>query len=210
MDASTANPWVGVYPYPSMFDPSQMSNPYSTYNGVSFNPYNYGGSPVNALGRVIPQGGGQPANAPPAPQQTPGTSLASSPYSSWFSGNPLITNPPTNVSPAAYASLVNNAYPQPTSGPQTDWAALSQPYQPRSNPMGSVGQQSGNMGVGYLQAMANPGNPRTPGVPIPSGGAMFQPSGGNVLQSFLANRGQNQGTGVGAGFINNLMRAQGQ
>lgn len=213
------NPFPGLEPYPMMFDPSQWSNKYNQYQGVNYNPYNYGNQvPTDALGRPIqtPQGltlnsaPQQPAPRPSTPslqslaQNNPmlGQAMAWQSFSApeQYGAGRATGDPYLDMSIASSlgqgdinagrAMMAQQANPSATSAPQ---------QQPQAAPNNA-----------YLQALANPGPVTTPGAAVPAGGPQWQPQGQSVLNAFLANRGASPGAGVGGGFINNLMRMRGR
>ena len=215
-DMMMVNPW--------MFDPSQKSNQFSNYNNQRMSyPPTYNGVPTNAMGQPIQSfldwqkanPGGTTLNSTPAmPQQAPAT------------GNPAPVGTPLN--PMGDWSVLA---PNLGMGAQTqaNYAnALGLPgsayngYSTTANRAGTAGQGAATAGAAAqaapqaspppnnwqaaLNALANPGNPVTPGatVPLQTGS---QPSGG-VNQAFLQQAGAGQG--MNQNFLSALRAIQGR
>lgn len=192
---------AGLYP-----DPSQWSNPYSSFGGsgqIPGWPTGYVGAPVNA-------GTGQPIASyqPPAP----GTTINSTPVAPQAppvqmgvmmptGGQPRVSGGEQFVplTPAPNRQNLTNYYNQ-------GGASGSQGAQSTQSATGGV--QPANLSGNYqsaLSALANPGNPITPG-------AVFNPAtqtgggaqGQGVLNNFLQNWkqggiGQTAAPGLGGG-----------
>jgi hypothetical protein len=186
---------AGLYP-----DPSQWSNPYSSFQGGALPfPPGYAGTPTNAAT-------GQPIQAgSPAPQQPTGMTLNSMPQST---GNP-------GFNAAAQADfLAGNAAGQSNlaalgygpggsirPGSQAAmYGGQQQPTTPQMQPASQAGSYNN-----ALSLLANPGNPITPGSAFTPQQA--QAGGGNtqgVLNNFIQNWqqggiGQQAAPGIGGG-----------
>ena len=208
-------------PY-SSFDPSQWQNPYSQFQSSALPwPPTYAGTPTDAMGNPIAS-----YQAPQAPQAqaaapTPGMTLNSSPAQL-----PLMPSGGTNQvrggssNPALTASDLSNYQAQqgmlagaptrqalagiPNAGQmnaQQLGAALAAQQQPGAA-AGAAGAAAGgapaNNWQAAIRALANPGNPVTPGATVPQSAQSYQPSNG-VLQQFLANW-RPAASGPGSGF----------
>jgi hypothetical protein len=217
---------------PTMFDPTQQSNQFSQYNNAAmpwpptYNPGLQGG-PVNAAtGKPIasfqqwqqqnPAGmsiNSTPAAPQAAPTTFPANPLAQSIQQANWGGGGGIGNP--NFGGANGALLTDMALgggggktfaPQPNVSPAQlqnmtvgQYAALAAPQQ--AAPQASAPP---NNWMAAVNALANPGNPVTPGanVPLQTG---TQPAGG-VNQAFLQQAGA--GAGMNQGFLNALRAIQ--
>lgn len=199
------------------FDPSQWTNPYSSFqnSGIPF-PASYSGWPTDSMGNPIqaPPGMqvGQPSAAAAAPASTPGTTLNSTPnapQSGILAGMPAGAQAAAGSgSPfgamggqlAGWQALANpeqaaagNTYGDPylnmVAGQQAPQQAA--PPTPAANPSGLTSQQ-------YLQLLAHPNPVATPGANIPQSAQSYQPNN-SVLQQFLANWTPAK-SGPGSGF----------
>jgi hypothetical protein len=191
---------------PTMLDPTQASNAYSNYNNAAlpwpptYNPGLQGG-PVNAAtGKPIQSyqnwaaanPGGLSLNSTPAAPQAPQQQMQYrqlSPGGQLPSGENYGSSTPTNV-PAQYGYAPVPQQQQAAAAPQAQAATTGAP----------------NNWQAAINALANPGNPITPGatVPLASG---TQPSGG-VNNAFLQQAGA--GVGMNQNFLNNLRAIQGR
>jgi len=173
------------------FDPTQWSNPYSLFNAGALPwPSTYAGAPTNAMGQPIAsyQAPAQPAAA--------GLTLNSTPP---FAG----AGPNAGVPGTAQYQLAQNpalALQMYQANPQNMIALqdmIGQARQPAAAPAAAA-QGAPNNWNSALAALANPGNPVTPGATVPQAAQNYQPGPG-VLQQFLQNWQPAQG-GPGAGF----------
>jgi hypothetical protein len=156
-----------------MFDPTQLSNSYSDYNGQRFNVGNYYGTPTNA-GTGQPITGYSPYVPPAASQPTPGTTLNS---------NGLTPQQIAARVQQFTAPLMPSSYEGPGTVPggspemeawrnQTAQAqAMGQLYaqnlsaQQGSQPSGMLSSASSlGSNPNYLMALAHPDKVTTPGV----------------------------------------------
>ena len=194
--------WM-VNPY--MFDPTQKSNAYSSYNNQALPwppSYNTGaGGPVNA-------GTGQPIQS----------------FQQWQQQNPAGMS--INATPAAPAAATPNYIPNSSLGMATDPSGMPygqtslgrgvtgsswqpqqmMPQQQQQQAAAPQAQASGapNNWYAALNALSNPGTPRTMGAttPLVQGS---QPAGG-VNNAFLQSVGQGQG--MNQGFLSALRQIQ--
>ena len=200
--------------YPFMFDPSQFSNKYSSFAGMSLNPfmgqYNGGSTgPTDAHGNPIQSYlDAQKAHDAWQPPAAQGTTLNTSPQSNipqyiyapggqYTGGGNNYDQMAGKNTPAQY--VVNPAYAMSQQGMGQQQAKPAAPAAP-TNPI--------DMNQAYLAALANPGKVTTQGATVPQAAPPSNQSG--VLQQFLTNW-QNQGSptqGAGnynnAGFFNSL------
>jgi hypothetical protein len=188
------------------FDPSQWSNPYSSFQNraIPF-PASYAGWPTDANGNPIQMPPGmtlnntpaQPAPAPPAATQAPYSPPNNIMLGSSSGGGPggIGAGSPNTIG----ANLpVLNGFGPPSQLPQ---AAAPAPQAPAAGPGGLTAQQ-------YLQLRANPGYIATPGATVPQSQTSYQPGSG-VLQQFLANWNPAQ-SGPGSGFQQQFAKALGK
>ena len=214
----TVNPW--------MFDPSQLSNQFSNYNnqrmpGPSYNP-GLAGGPVNAAtGQPIASyqqwaaqnPAGMTLNATPA---TPQPAPAPSGGITW-NGNTAMNSSGQRATPS---QIMQNVYSQlgyqpvygqvgRVSGQQigaTPYQGPPQQQQPQATaPQAQTPSQPGQWQAA-LNALANPGNPVTPGATVPMATGS-QPAGG-VNQAWL--QGIGGGQGMNQNFISALRNIQGR
>jgi hypothetical protein len=190
---------------PFMFEPSQISNQFSNFNNAAMPwppTYNTGaGGPVNAAtGQPIQSyqnwaqanPGGLSLNSTPAAPQAPQQQMQyrqTSPGGQLPSGENYGSATPTNV-PAQYAYMP---------APQQQQAAAA----PQAAPQAGAAP---NNWQAAINALANPGNPVTPGATVPLATGT-QPSGG-VNNAFLQQAGA--GVGMNQNFLNNLRAIQGR
>ena len=217
-----------IQAYPFMFDPSQFSDPYSTYNKMAL-PFmgQYAGAPTDAHGNPIASYGQaqqahdawNAANPAPAPAaKAPGTTLNSAqqlynqmaaPSAMNPTGNPAFGASEWGFGLGAQGAVDRNspAYQMDPSGAGTGAGGAG------TGVPGTIGGGSAaapaapapsnpiDMNAAYLQALANPGKVTTPGATVPQSAPPSASSG--VLQQFLQNW-QNQGQPTtGAGNYNN-------
>jgi hypothetical protein len=195
---------------PYMFEPSQLSNPYSNYGGSALPwppTYNTGlaGGPVNAAtGKPIQSfqqwqqqnPGGLSINSTPAQPQAPANPLTQAASPSGLNS--------MGLNPAAYAMGLQGPSAMNPSGNAALFAANWGGFMPMGSQGGGGGgqpqaapqaapQASGppNNWQAAINALANPGNPVTQGanVPMVTGS---QPAGG-VNNAFLQQAGAGQG-----------------
>jgi hypothetical protein len=200
------NTWM-TNPY--MFEPSQLSNQFSNYNNAALPwppSYNTGaGGPVNAAtGRPIQSfqqwqqanPGGMNINATPAQPAPPTTALLS----------PQLAMQGFGSRPVG-GGMVQDYGPNGAFGGQSIPYGSAHPAAQQQAPQAAP-QASGppNNWQAAINALANPGNPVTPGatVPLQSG---TQPAGG-VNQAFLQQAGAGQG--MNQNFLNALRSIQGR
>lgn len=204
-----ANPWL--------FDPSQQSNPYSPYSGAvpwppSYNP-GLAGGPVNAAtGRPIQSYQNWAAQNPQQPAAQ-GTTLNTGP--SQYAGSQALLSM-LGITPQMYANSAatpDQIAAMALGGGAGLGAQLNSPSMLTAfgiNPWGSTPgttqgapqaqpAQSGAPNNWYpaLNALANPGNPVTPGATVPMQQG-YQPAGG-INQAFLQARGMGPGATGGPG-----------
>ena len=215
--------------YPFMFDPSQFSNKYSPFAGMSLNPfmgqYNGGATgPTDAHGNPI--GSYQTAQAQhdawnaanPAPAMAPPTTLNSTPQhgvgglqpGQWDGPDGLPAGTPTggfqhatmsDGMPYGQTNLGRGVVGTSWQGPGGGQGAPQQPAAPQA----AAPQNPYDMNQAYLQALQNPGHVTTPGATVAQAAPPSNQSG--VLQQFLANWGGNSkgaGNYDNSGFINSL------
>jgi hypothetical protein len=180
-------------PYGS-FDPSQWSNPYSSFYGRALPwPSSYLGTPNNALGQPIAPPQGLTLNSTPAQPQAPPAAGTNS--------------PPPGVIPFQHATMPDGMpYGQTSLGrgvvgsswePSPYMPPQQQQQAPAAAPAGPNNWQS------TLAMLGNPGPVTTPGATVPQAPqGSAEPSPG-VLQNFLANWRPAQ-SGPGAGFTQNF------
>ena len=196
------------------FDPSQWTNPYSSYYGKALPwPSSYVGMPTNALGQPIASPPiaspphGMTLNSTPAQPQAP---AAAAPIhgvgglqpGQYDGSNGLPTGQPMQFAhatdpsgmPAGQTSLGRGVV-----GPSWQPSPVG-PQQPQQAPMG--GAPPANNWQSTLAMLANPGPVTTPGATVPQAPTSNQPGPG-VLQNFLANWSPAQ-SGPGSGFTQNF------
>jgi hypothetical protein len=203
-------------PYPFQFDPSQWSNPYSSYKGAAFPSTSYSGTPTDAHGNPIGSyqaalAAQQAAAAAQAPAASPqGTTLNSSPQIPQFlpigmgqgtggaaGGQNAMGSPGQAVGGQLTGGgyMINPAYAiqqmQQQAAPKPAAAAPQAPAAPPGPDMNQA----------YLAALSNPGHVTTPGATVPESPTPSGQSG--VLQQFLANWNQKGQPTQGAGNYNN-------
>jgi len=200
------------------FDPSQWSNPYSSFqnSAIPF-PASYAGWPTDANGNPIQPPQGMTLNSSPAQPAAPQAAA------------------PAPRSIASYAQATptgggqNMSYINPSAGivgygpqQQLPGAPINNPIggQPAALPPAPAPQASAPaagtpLQVGqpltaqqYLQLRANPGYIATPGATVPQSATSYQPGSG-VLQQFLANWNPAQ-SGPGSGFQQQFAKALGK
>lgn len=191
--------------YPAMFDPSQMTNKYSTMNSSSFPMYNYYGVPTDAQGNPISSY--KAPVAPPAPVPTPGTSINSRPTGT------IYDNPDLQGSQGVTAinQLLGGqgGYGNQNQNSAAGLALLMGLDPSRINGLGSgANSGSSNMnvtgsaspsdpGFAYLLAQAHPDKVVTPGITPPPRAS--QPGNFN-LDSLIANMRANAVTAPPGGY----------
>jgi hypothetical protein len=196
-DMLMANPW--------MLDPSQQSNQFSSYNNAPLPfPPSYAGTPVNAAtGKPIQSfldwqqqnPGGMTINQTPAQPQAPATPTIGAQALQAIGMGGLLGS----LDPQKAAALQEMVLPGSSRIPGVGGQTQTAPAAPQAS------GPPNNWGAA-LSALANPGNPVTPGatVPLTQG---FQPSGG-VNAAFLQNA---QGRpGMNQNFLSALAAIQGR
>lgn len=176
------------------FDPSQWSNPYSSFQnkGIPF-PASYMGWPTDAMGNPIAATSATPGLTPgqtsaaAAPASTPGTTLNSSPTgggSPWM-GNSSAYRPPTQaggqytVNPAAFSALGGSVDPSTGQTIYQANRALQGYYTPAGSPGAMAGLSPADMS-GLNQAITGGGQQAAAPTPAAS------PSGGLTAQQYLS------------------------
>lgn len=197
------NPW--------MFDPSQQSNQFSSYNNRPMPGPSYAGAPVNAAtgqpiqsfldwqaqnpgGTTLNQTPAQPAQAP---MTDPNAGLrAALAGMGGYQGNPSLGAylAGQGPSPGQARSLAAMGYPVPP-GPGATGTPSAAPQGAGAAP---------NNWAAALSALANPGRVTTPGATVPMATGS-QPAGG-VNQAWL--QGIGGGQGMNQNFVNALRAIQ--
>lgn len=185
------------------FDPSQWSNPYSSFQntGIPF-PASYAGWPTDSMGNPIQAPPGMTLNsspaapaaaAPAAPAAPAQPSNALSPQIMQqldFNARRLTGNATGGAANAATSAQIQNYLNNPPRQ-QAPQAPVAPTPAPAANPAGLTSQQ-------YLQLLAHPNRVATPGATVPQAASSAQPGPG-MLQSFLANWNP-AASGPGSGF----------
>jgi hypothetical protein len=132
-----------------MFDPSQLSNKYSSMNAMNFPMYNYYGTPTDAMGNPID------SYVPPATPVTPsqGTTLNTNSAAGKFT--------PVHL-PPAYAYDWGNSHSTGYYPSQNDAQQRMAAAKNAVAPAAQATPPTGNLN--YLLALANPNKVHTPGV----------------------------------------------
>jgi hypothetical protein len=215
------------------FDPSQWSNPYSSFQntGIPF-PASYLGWPTDSMGNPI--------------QPTPGMTLNSTPQSAaGLPSSPAAGAAPAAAAPQASAGGIpasnlqqqrlaqlnaapyNNALSSVNSGlggwgsggvspsqaaiqqmalaGQTQALSGGMPQQQAAPAAAPAGPSSGLTAQQYLSLLAHPNPVTTPGATVPQSAQAYQPSNG-VLANFLANW-KPATSGPGSGFQQGFAKA---
>jgi hypothetical protein len=204
-------------PYPFQFDPSQWSNPYSSYKGAPFPATSYSGTPTDAHGNPIGSyqaalAAQQVAAAAQAPAASPqGTTLNSTPNAGAFAGLHYMSPSGIQTYPGQVGSYVqtspggqlpsgeNYGSATPTNIPAQYQFIPAQ--QQQAAPQAPAAPAGPDMNAAYLAALQNPGHVTTPGATVPQSPTPSGQSG--VLQQFLANWNQKGQPTQGAGNYNN-------
>jgi hypothetical protein len=227
--AMADNSQIAQYPY--MFDPSQMSNKYSPYAGVSipWGSYNGGSTgPTDAHGRPIQSyqdaqtahnawAAANPAqmaaptslNSNPSlpPKGSPARAMYDAGYGDWSQLDPSLGHssiPQATGSdgmPAGQTNLGRGVTGTSWQGPGGGQGMPQQQAAPQTQSQ----QNPYDMNAAYLAALSNPGHVTTPGATVAQSAPPSNQSG--VLQQFLANWGGNSkgaGNYDNSGFINSL------
>ena len=193
-----------IQAYPFMFDPSQFSDPYSSYNKMAL-PFmgQYSGVPTDAHGNPIQSYlDAQAAHNAWQPPAAAGTTLNTSPQSNipqyiydpggqYSGGGNNYDQMAGKNTPAQY--IVNPAYAMSQQGMGQQQAKPAAPAAAPTNPI--------DMNAAYLQALSNPGKVTTPGATVAQSAPPSNQSG--VLQQFLQNWQQGGGNTQGAANYNN-------
>lgn len=145
--------------YPAMFDPSQMSNQFSNFNGSAIPwPTSYVGAPTDSMGNPI-------KSYMPPPQPVPGTTINSAPNNNlaqWQAVQQANMNGIGGItSQMAAAGIADQKQANAIRVAMNSGMFPQQPQPQPSTPSNSSA---------YLSALANPGKVTTPGssvAPIP-------------------------------------------
>lgn len=196
-----SNPWAD-------FDPSQWSNPYSSYQSSALPMPSYVGVPYNSMGQPIQPTPGMTVNQTPS-QPTPAPTGASNTQQQWAYNNAMLNamgqnagqgQPSPNI--VNLRQMNNQMYgmQQPWGGPvlQSSGPNAAQPAAGAAAPAVSA-NAAGLTPQQYMAMRANPGYVTTPGATVPQASSAWQPSNSGVLQQFLANW-KPASSGPGSGF----------
>lgn len=214
-------PTFSPNPY-SDFEPSQWSNPYSSFqnSGIPF-PASYVGWPTDSMGNPIQAPPGMTLNQ--TPSQPPAQTAAQMPNAQWGINNAMLAgqygNPRSGVPVDSVLTQMQNNNAAYGIGGQgqgpIEAARLAQIKMAQGQ---SPGAQQAAQGAGaaspsgltsqqYLSLLAHPNPVVTPGATVPQAASSAQPGPG-MLQQFLANY-KPGATGPGSGFTNSFYKALG-
>lgn len=212
-------------PY-GLFDPSQWSNPYSSFQSSPIPAASYAGWPTDAMGNPIQLPQGMTINQTPA-QPAPAPVSNSNPQQ-WAFNNALLNS----MGQAATNANINQVQSGLRGGMQTDGyngPSINDIINMRAQNNRMYGMQGAGAGQGapppggaqaapasganaagltpaqYMALRANPGRVVTPGATVPESPSSAQPGPG-VLQQFLAGW-KPASSGAGSGFQQGFYKA---